>query len=148
MNGNPYTKHRNPFEFQFSYDNVDTVEIYIVFFVAYCIAVPLQIYALRKRWHQLTKLLTTCMVLEFVGIFLNVVHVLKFALDGVGEPNCNMAGNLIGIIAECLVILMLLLVAKGWTITRMEVTCKFLVFAVWTAYTCVYIFLFVWNLVC
>lgn len=43
--------------------------------------------------------------------------------------------------------LLLLLLAKGWAVTRLELTWKPLVFAIWLCYGIVHILLYVWNLV-
>jgi len=43
--------------------------------------------------------------------------------------------------------LLLLLLAKGWAVTRMELTWKPLVFAIWFCYGVVHILLYVWNMV-
>lgn len=43
--------------------------------------------------------------------------------------------------------LLLLLLAKGWAVTRMELTWKPLVFAIWLCYGVVHILLYVWNMV-
>lgn len=43
--------------------------------------------------------------------------------------------------------LLLLLLAKGWAVTRMEFTRKPLVIAIWLGYGIVHILLYVWNLV-
>ena len=43
--------------------------------------------------------------------------------------------------------LLLLLLAKGWAVTRQELTWKPLVFAIWLCYGIVHILLYVWNLV-
>lgn len=44
--------------------------------------------------------------------------------------------------------LLLLLLAKGWAVTRMELTWKPLVFTIWLCYGIVHILLYVWNMVC
>lgn len=43
--------------------------------------------------------------------------------------------------------LLLLLLAKGWAVTRLELTYKPLVFGVWLGYGIVHILLYVWNTV-
>ena len=43
--------------------------------------------------------------------------------------------------------LLLLLLAKGWAVTRLELTWKPLVFAIWFLYGVVHILLYVWNMV-
>jgi hypothetical protein len=42
--------------------------------------------------------------------------------------------------------LLLLLLAKGWAVTRLELSWKPLVFAIWLCYGIVHILLYVWNL--
>ena len=46
---------------------------------------------------------------------------------------------------QTIFMLLLLLLAKGWAITRMELTWKPLVFGVWMLYGVVHILLYVWN---
>lgn len=48
---------------------------------------------------------------------------------------------------QTIFMLLLLLLAKGWAITRMELTWKPLVFGIWMLYGIVHILLYVWNLV-
>lgn len=43
--------------------------------------------------------------------------------------------------------LLLLLLAKGWAITRLELTHKPLVFTIWFIYGVVHVLLYVWNMV-
>jgi len=49
--------------------------------------------------------------------------------------------------AQCLFMLLLLLIVKGWTITRMTLPTltKLILFTVWTAYTAASVALFIWN---
>lgn len=58
VNGNPYSKNQNPLEYQFSFDNQDTVEIYLVFLACYMFLTPLQVYAVMRQKHPVTKLFT------------------------------------------------------------------------------------------
>ena len=48
---------------------------------------------------------------------------------------------------QTLFMLLLLLLAKGWAVTRLELTYKPLVFGVWIVYGVVHILLYVWNTV-
>lgn len=43
--------------------------------------------------------------------------------------------------------LLLLLLAKGWAVTRIELTWKPLVFSIWFLYGVAHILLYVWNMV-
>ena len=149
VNGHPNLKHMNPFEHQFSFEMHDIFEMYAAFFFIYCLLVPVQLYALSKQRHLLPMLLTVCMCLEFVGVLFNLLHVLVFAFDGKGVELLGVVGNFVDNVAQCLFMLLLLLVVKGWTITRMllETRTKVVLFTLWGNYTVASMALFVWNLV-
>lgn len=145
VNGNPFNRHQNPFEYQFSFDRQDTVEIYLIFFVLYLVLVPVQVYAVIRQKHLITRLFTLSLLLEPIGIFFNVVHVLSFAFDGEGIDSLSILGDIMDILSQTLFMLLLLLLAKGWAITSQEMTYKPLLFGVWSSYLCVNILLYVWN---
>ena len=149
VNGHPFVKHINPFEHQFSFEMHDVFEIYLAFFLVYLFLVPLQCYALHKQKHLLPMLLTMCICMEFMGVVLNQIHVLKFAFDGTGIEMFKVVGNFIDNAAQCLFMLLLLLIIKGWTITRMDLLWreKLVLFTTWTIYTMSTMALFIWNLV-
>lgn len=145
VNGNPFNRHQNPFEYQFSFDRMDTVELYLIFFVLYLILVPVQAYAVLRQKHLITRLFTLSLLLEPIGILLNVIHVLTFAFDGVGVDTLSILGDIMDILSQTLFMLLLLLLAKGWAITSQEMTYKPVLFGVWSTYLCVNILLYVWN---
>ena len=149
VNGDPFTKHVNPFEHQFSFEMHDVFEIYLAFFIVYCFVVPIQLYALTKQKHMLPLILTTCMCMEYIGIIFNFVHIFKFAFDGEGIDLLKVVGNFIDNVAQCLFMLLLLLIVKGWTITRMDLPwrSRVILFTVWATYTVANMALFIWNLV-
>ncbi|XP_015599533.1 transmembrane protein 145 [Cephus cinctus] len=146
VNGNPNTSGLNSLTYQFSYDRQNTIELYLLFFICYIILVPLQLYAARMQRHPVTRLFTASLLLEFIAICLILIHVLKFALDGVGYEQLEVAGDIFDILSRASFMLLLLLLAKGWAVTRMELTWKPLVFAIWLCYGVVHILLYVWNM--
>ena len=95
VNGNPFTKHVNPFEHQFSFELHDVFELYLVFLIVYSFLVPIQLYALARQKHLLPLLLTCCMSMEYVGVIFNFIHVFKFAFDGQGVDLLHVVGNFI-----------------------------------------------------
>lgn len=149
VNGHPQMKHINPFEHQFSFDHHDILEMYLIFFAAYLFLVPIQIYALTRQKHMLPFLLTLCMAMEYVGVIFNLIHVFKFAFDGEGVDLLKVVGNFIDNVAQCIFMLLLLLIVKGWTITRMEIgtRSRIILFTLWGTYTIGNMALFIWNLV-
>ncbi|XP_069698644.1 integral membrane protein GPR180 [Periplaneta americana] len=146
VNGNPNVSSFNPLVYQFSFDRQDTVELYLVFFLCYLVLVPLQVYAAMRQHHPVTRLFTASLILEFLALCLILLHVLKFSLDGTGIHQLAVAGDILDILSRTTFMLLLLLLAKGWAVTRLELTWKPLVFAIWFLYGVVHILLYVWNM--
>ncbi|KAK4037190.1 hypothetical protein OUZ56_029230 [Daphnia magna] len=146
VNGNPYSKNQNPLEYQFSFDNQDTVEIYLVFLACYMFLTPLQVYAVMRQKHPVTKLFTVGLIFSLCGVLLNMFHCLKFAFDGKGVEIAAIIGGVLDICSQTLLMLLLLLLAKGWAITRKELKNITLLFSVWALYGLVHVLLYVWDL--
>ncbi|XP_065160392.1 integral membrane protein GPR180 [Atheta coriaria] len=146
VNGNPNISSFSTLSYQFSFDRQNTLELYFLFWLCYMVLVPLQLYAVRIQKHPVTKLFTASLLLDFIALCLIMIHTLKFSLDGMGYPKLAMAGDIFDILARTSFMLLLLLLAKGWAVTRLELTWKPLVFAIWLCYGVVHILLYVWNL--
>lgn len=146
VNGNPNSSSFGTLSYQFSFDRQNTLELYLLFWLCYMILVPLQCHAVKAQKHPVTKLFTASLLLDFFALCLIVIHMLKFSLDGEGYPQLSMAGDILDILSRTSFMLLLLLLAKGWAVTRMELTMKPLVFAIWLCYGIVHILLYVWNL--
>lgn len=100
VNGNPNTSSLNTLTYQFSYDRQNTIELYLLFFLCYIILVPLQLYAVRLQRHPVTRLFTASLLLEFIALCLILIHVLKFAFDGVGYEQLEVAGDIFDILSR------------------------------------------------
>ncbi|XP_075212644.1 integral membrane protein GPR180 isoform X2 [Lycorma delicatula] len=146
VNGNPNASSFNPLVYQFSFDRQNTMLLYLVFLLCYLVLVPLQLYAVMRQHHPVTRLFTLSLLLEFVGLIFNLTDVIKFSLDGIGFHRLAIAGDILDILSRTTFMLLLLLLAKGWAVTRMELTWKPLVFTVWIVYGVVHILLYVWNM--
>lgn len=100
VNGNPNQSTFNTLTYQFSFDQQNTLELYLVFWLCYMVLVPLQCYASRIQKHPVTKLFTASLLLDFIALSFILLHTLKFALDGVGYPNLSMAGDIFDILSR------------------------------------------------
>ncbi|KRT82656.1 hypothetical protein AMK59_3107, partial [Oryctes borbonicus] len=146
VNGSPNISTFSSLTYQFSFDRQNTLEMYLLFWLCYMILVPLQLHAVRIQKHPVTRLFTASLLLDFIALFFILIHTLKFSLDGIGYPNLAMAGDIFDILSRTSFMLLLLLLAKGWAVTRLELTWKPLVFAIWLCYGIVHVLLYVWNL--
>ncbi|GJQ75325.1 hypothetical protein Trydic_g23508 [Trypoxylus dichotomus] len=72
----------------------------------------------RQLLHTTYKLFVVSVFIQFCGIILNSMAYLKYAVNGVGAPCLKMLGAMCMGSSETCFLLMLLLLAKGYTITR------------------------------
>ncbi|XP_026689111.1 integral membrane protein GPR180 [Diaphorina citri] len=120
--------------------------MYFLFFIVYCLLLPVQLYAVAHQRHPVTKLFTASLILEVVGIAFNLLDVLKYAYDGVGYSNLSCLGEILDILSRTTFMLLLILLAKGWAVTRIELSWKpFSILLIWFIYGIVHILLYVWN---
>ncbi|XP_050311704.1 transmembrane protein 145 [Anthonomus grandis grandis] len=144
VNGNPNNSAFSTY--QFSFDRQNTLELYLLFWLCYIVLVPLQCHAVRIQKHPVTRLFTASLLLDFVALCFNLIHTLKFGINGEGFPKIQMTGDICDILSRTSFMLLLLLLAKGWAVTRLELTWKPLVFAIWLCYGIVHNLLYIWNL--
>lgn len=64
VNGDPNTKHMNPFEHQFSYELHDVLEIYLTFLVLNGFLLTIQVWVFRQQRHVLIYMLTAILTME------------------------------------------------------------------------------------
>ncbi len=57
-------------------------------------------------------------IAQTVAVFLLGIHYLIYALDGIGHERSKMNGRVLGAAAQIIFLLLLILIAKGYTVTR------------------------------
>lgn len=78
----------------------NTLLLYLLFFLCYLVLVPLQMFAVTRQRHPVTRLFTVSLLLEFVGLMFNVIDVIKYSMDGVGTPNLAAVGDILDILSR------------------------------------------------
>lgn len=116
VNGNPNSSTRKQFEYQFSYELHDIFTIYLCSFVIYLCILPLIVYRVRKHFHKLYLQLLIYVAIELSSRFFSLVHNLVFSINGHGVYFMQIVGDLFEAIANSILILILISIAKGWTI--------------------------------
>ncbi|CAF1640400.1 unnamed protein product, partial [Adineta ricciae] len=121
VNGNPEAKTRdNRFEYHFSYDIHDLVEVYFVCILLYLfIPLPFVLFKIRSLTYIKHPILISYFLFQllfFLGNTFNLIHYFIFAYNGVGSYLLVHIGNLITIVGESILILLLLFIAKGWLV--------------------------------
>uniref|UniRef100_A0A0A1XFT3 Transmembrane protein 145 n=1 Tax=Zeugodacus cucurbitae TaxID=28588 RepID=A0A0A1XFT3_ZEUCU len=147
VNTHPNNSAAHPLTFQFSFDQQNLLEMYMIFLLVYMVLLPVQIYAVRLQKHPVTRLFTLSLASEFVSLAFITVHLIKFALNGVGMPNMQTAGDILDIFSRTTFMLILLLLAKGWAVTRQQInrTGWIILMSIWVPYCAFQMFLYVWD---
>lgn len=149
VNGNPLKESfYSPFIYHFSYDQQNILEQCLIFFAIYIFLVPIQIHGSRKQSHPVTKLFTMSIILEFISICFILIHLLRYASNGQGNEELKVTGEIFDILSRTSFMLILLLLAKGWAVTRMEISSvswMTLIF-IWISYLTLNLVLYVWNM--
>ncbi|XP_037072234.1 integral membrane protein GPR180-like [Pollicipes pollicipes] len=145
VNGNPHNRAQNPLEYQFSFDEQDTVEVHLAFMGLYTLLAPFQLYASLQQRHSLTRLFTASLITGLAGWLLRAVHSVKMALDGVGIQPISIGGDCLNMAAQLQLMLVLMLLAQGWTVRDPLVSGNRRLLAVWSVYGLISVLLYVWN---
>ncbi|CAF5149015.1 unnamed protein product [Rotaria sp. Silwood1] len=129
VNGNPEAKTRdNRFEYHFSFDIYDLVEVYSICILFY-LFIPLPFLIIKMRSlidikHPILISYFLFQLLFFIGNTLNLLHYFIFAYNGIGVYILIHIGNLITIIGESILILLLLFIAKGKKVLMSDFCCS------------------------
>ena len=116
VNGSPQMKSQNPFEHQYTYELHDIFEIYLTSLVFYLFLMPFIAYRLYTHFHYLYLQLLIYTGIEISCRALSLIHNLVFSLNGKGVYLFDFAANSMEAVGSSVLILILLSIAKGWTV--------------------------------
>ncbi|KAJ6647551.1 Transmembrane protein, partial [Pseudolycoriella hygida] len=147
VNGNPHQSSSSRFSYHFSFEQQNILEMNLIFFAVYLFLVPMQLYAVRIQKHPVTKLFTLSLILEFISLCFILSYSIRFAISGVGNETFRTTGDIFDILSRTSFMLILLLLAKGWAVTRQQIskTSWFILMAIWIPYCAFHMVLYVWN---
>ena len=93
------------------------------------------------------RVFTLALLVELVGLTLTLIHYSIYADNGKGIPALYDIGFLFEILADCVLLLIVLLIAKGYRITISVIRRKPILFVIWLAYFAGVVIFVVWTLV-
>ncbi|CAH4036308.1 unnamed protein product [Pieris brassicae] len=130
----------------FSADEFYVLPILLSYTFAYIIvmvAVVMCSVELRSRHllHSTYKLFLISIVVQHCGVMLQTLANIRYASNGVGAPNSKIIGQFLCGISEATFLLLLILLAKGYTVTRGRLKVGFTVKL--TVFMCLYVLTYV-----
>lgn len=146
VNGHPNsaTNKLIDLDYQFSVEQTNLF-VYIILNFSYLILLFVQLYALSKQKNRsLNYLFTISLALHCLAYFFICCHKIVFAHNGKGFETLNTVADIIKIMSTALFILFVLMIAKGWPISKLEMFSKTMLLTIWAAYTLIKILLYIW----
>ncbi len=159
VNSNPQdSTYLDPFKYQFSLEQDGLLILHLFFSISYFILLTVHLlmhcgackklcYTSGCQMHRLPALFTASLMLEFVHVLFELIHYGVFASDGFGAVWCRYLGEVANQFSDWLLILVLLLIGKGWKVTDSALRWKKLTFGIWSAYVLFFSLYFVWTVV-
>lgn len=120
--------------------------LYIVMLALYVTLTIFQMYAVVKQRHRnlLVFLFTISLVMHCLSFFFSTIHKVVFAQNGIGYKTLYVISDVIRIASLALFILFALIIAKGWPMTRSNISGKPLLLLACLVYIAIELILFVW----
>lgn len=154
VNSDPARGHKNHLDYHFSYEFHGVLVLEIVFTLIYLVLVIVHL-MLHSRLvagkgyspHRLINIFTVSLVLEFFHVGFEMIHYSVYAANGSGALPMKYFGEVFNELSDWLLILVLILVAKGWQVTTATIRWKKLTSIVWCVYILVSAVYFVWMVV-
>ena len=144
----------DPFIYEFSYDLIGTMIIYIIFSCIYFAVVVFHLVMHSHvctpygyKHHTITLIFSASLLLEFLHVALIMTHYSVFSTDGVGVRALFYIGQAANYFSDWLLILVLMLIGKGWQITTATVRWKKITVVMWVLYIVVSAIFFIWIVV-
>ncbi|BHF71925.1 hypothetical protein SprV_0401498600 [Sparganum proliferum] len=111
VNGVPSLQDYYRFEHQFSFEDHDIFEMYLVFCLLYLFLSVIFHFKYKGEYEPLAVLLFAHIWLSFASAALHTIHFAIFSFDGHGVPALLFLGGLVGSCSEALLLILLLTTA-------------------------------------
>lgn len=142
-NGNPHES--TAFDDEFSFEEQGCLQRTFIFFFLYLFLASLQCYVqINTHPHPLTRILFIALILQLLSHAATLLHNLSFAWNGAGHPAVKVFGEISYILAQSFFIVLIMLIARGYAITRSEITGKRLLLFLWLTYMVAHVILYTW----
>ena len=154
VSGDPWpnaTKH-DTFTYQFSFHEHGILIVLIIIIILYVILLPFHVVGYtwlfgKCQMPNFVRIFTVALIVELIGLIFILIHYSVYADDGKGIKALYDLGFFFEIFADCVLLLIVLLIAKGYRITISVIRRKRILIAIWLTYFVAVIIFVMWTLV-
>jgi GPR180/TMEM145, transmembrane domain len=136
---------------EFSYDQQGVLTMYIVFLCVWTVGLAVEAYAAftlwrKECWHAMVRVLDAAILVEWFSLLFVTIHYGVYKDDGMGVLGLFYVGQALNMCSVLLFTLLLLLMAKGWAISTMELNGKWQLAVAMSVLAAAYVLLFFWGI--
>jgi len=137
---------------QFSFEEIGLLEGYLFFLVVFVIFTAAHLHSMITMYriapvHPILWLLSSAVLLELVSIVFIFIHYMTYSGNGIGVPALKTLGEIFDICSQVVLIMLLIVLSKGWTITRAKIVGRNQIIVIFAIFVVVYFVIFIWGLV-
>lgn len=151
VSGDPCGKH-DALTYQFSYHEHGILIVLMIIIFLYVILLPLHLVGYtclfgKCQMPNFVRIFTTALTVELLGLIFILIHYSVYTGNGKGVQVLYDVGFFLEVFADCVLLLIVLLIAKGYRITISVIRRKRILIAVWVSYFAAVIAYAIWGLV-
>jgi len=137
---------------QFSFEEIGLLEGYLFFLVVFVIFTAAHLHSMITMYriapvHPILWLLSSAVLLELVSIVFVFIHYMTYSGNGIGVPALKTLGDIFDICSQIVLIMLLVVLSKVWTITRTKIVGRNQIIVIFAIFIVVYFVIFIWGLV-
>ncbi len=152
VNNQPNETNRFSNEFPYDLQGILPLQLSVFFLYIFLIGIHFLIHSRlcverRYKMHVLVKIFSFSVVFELVYIFFELIHYSVYAGNGVGAVAMKYLAEISNQFSDWLLILVVILVGKGWQVTTSTLRWSKITVSIWGAYICFSAVYFIWMVV-
>ncbi|CAH1264366.1 TMEM145 [Branchiostoma lanceolatum] len=124
VNGNPNVTQTDFLYYQLSYESQYVSIILLTYIILYLIFLSVLLCGHRGHSHTIIRVFLASILLEWFGLSLHFLHLAIYTFDGAGVLPVKQFGEVVDVVSQCMFMALLLLLGRGWTVTKVHVEHK------------------------
>ena len=152
VSGDPNATKHDAFTYQFSFHEHGILIVLIIIIILYVILLPFHVVGYtwlfgKCQMPNFVRIFTVALIVELIGLIFILIHYSVYTDDGKGIRALYDLGFFFEIFADCVLLLIILLIAKGYRITISVIRRKRILIAIWLTYFAAVVVFSMWTLV-
>jgi len=137
---------------QYSFDEAGLPIAFIFYWFLFVVVGAVHYFGVWNLWnsgsyHPTVKVLTVCLTLEIFYTMFAMIHYAVYKNNGIGVPGLLGFGELLDLVYQIGFMFLLILLGKGYSVSKSEITERIPVIVVMSLFLVFYLSMFIWEYV-